>query len=293
MSLTWMRRTAILIAILAAACSAPLAAQSYTFDTILYCDGLAAFPYAMNGSGLVVGIAELTSGPSAGMTYFNGKCQTYASDAFYGVTDTGWLIGGVNDSKTYELIVPGSKVTPLPNYTGLQPGNFAYCCMDTSTGTLAGNYWPGPAGVISGFFYQGGKFTSLPWNDGGVSGYWYQIAALNNTGIAVGNYQGKGAGGGIVGFFYQKGKMTYLEHPGSEFTYFQGLNDNEVIVASYSSDDGPSGISLYNIQTATWTDLNFPYPYNDMTPVGISNTGVITLQYSPSGGMVIATPSSN
>jgi len=285
------QRTAILIAILVAACSAPLAAQSYTFDTILYCNGLAAFPYAMNGSGLVVGIAEVASGPSAGMTYFDGKCQTYASDAFYGVTDTGWLIGGVNDSKTYELIVPGSKVIPLPNYTGLQPGNFAYCCMDTSTGTLAGNYTPPKSAIpTSGFFYRNGTFTSLPWSDAsGSPSYWYQITALNNTGAAVGTYEGVYT----LGFVYQKDKMSLLSHPGAKYTYFQGLNDNSVVVGSYVSTTNQLGIFLYNITTAAWTDLNFPYPYNDMVPVGISNTGVIALQYSPSGGMVLATPSGN
>jgi hypothetical protein len=276
------QRTTILIAILAAVCSAPLAAQSYTFESI-ECNNLPIFAYGMNGSGLVVG----TAGDS-GVIYSNGKCQTYPSVFFYGVTDTNWLIGGVKGGNAYELIEPGLKVTPLPAYPGAH--GTSYCCMDTMTGTLAGNYYPyADGGALVGFTYQNGKFTSLPWNEAsGTPSYWFTLTALNNTGTAVGNFEGNYQ----QGFVYQKGTITYLEHPGSEFTYFQGLNDSEVIVASYSSDDGPSGISLYNIQTATWTDLNFPYPYNDMMPVGISNTGVIALG-GPYDGLVLATPSSN
>src|ERR1700682_3553261 len=97
-------RSVILIALLAVACCAPLAAQNYTFQTILECNNLTVFPYAMNVSGLVVGIAHNISGPGVGMTYYNGNCETYPSDAFYGISDTNWLIGGVNNSKIYELI---------------------------------------------------------------------------------------------------------------------------------------------------------------------------------------------
>jgi hypothetical protein len=55
----------------------------------------------------------------------------------------------------------------------------------------------------------------------------------------------------------------------------------------------PPPIWFCRSRPAKWTNLDFPYPYDNMTPVGISNTGVIALQYSASGGMVIATPPSN
>jgi hypothetical protein len=71
------------------------------------------------------------------------------------------------------------------------------------------------------------------------------------------------------------------------------INDNNVIVGIYFSNAGPSGLLLYNIATGVWTDLNFPYPYDNMTPIGISNSGVIALEASPSGGLVIATPTGN
>jgi len=226
------------------------------------------------------------------MVYVNGECETVPEATFYGITDTDWLIGGVDNSKTYELIEPGPKVVNLPNYPGLQPGNFGYCCMDTATGTLAGNYNPSGHPVpVSGFFYQNGTFTSLPWSDtSGSPSYWYTITALNNTGITVGNYEAAEQ----LGFVYAKGKMTLLAYPGATNTYFYGINDYGVIVGSYNVNaTGVNNVFLFNLATAKWTDLNFAYPYDLMIPVGISNTGVIALQYSPSGGMVIATPASN
>jgi hypothetical protein len=284
-------RAFILMAITTAAFSLPLHAQSYTFQTILECNNLTTFPYAMNGSGVVAGSARNISGPDSGLIYVNGECETVPEATFYGITDTDLLIGGVDNSKTYELIEPGPKVVALPSYPGAQPGNFGYCCMDTTTGVLAGNYSPGPPGITSGFFYYNGTFTSLPWSDAsGSPSYWYQIAAMNNTGVVVGTYNTTY----LLGFVYANKKMTLLGFPGATYTYFQGINDYGIIVGYYTQQStGVTNVFLYNLVTGKWTNLDFPYPYDNMVPVGISNTGVIALQYSPSGGMVIATPPSN
>jgi hypothetical protein len=268
------------MAILAVACCSPLAAQSYTFESVT-CNNLSVHAYGMNGSGVVVGTAG-----SDGAIYSSGKCRTHPSLAFYGVSDTDWLIAWplVAGNKTDYLVEPGGKSVALPAYPGGLP--YVYCCMDTATGTVAGNYWPTTGGLLSGFFYQNGKFTSLPWNGGGVGGYWFTITALNNTGTTVGNFESNYQ----QGFVYQKGKMTILEFPGATYTYFQGVNDKGVVVGNYNTKStGVSNIFLYDIQTATWTDLKFPYPYDNMNPVGISNTGVIALG-GPTGGLILATP---
>jgi hypothetical protein len=275
------------MAILLAACSFPLAAQNYTFEPI-ECNNFSVHAYGMNGAGVVVGTAG-----NGGVIYYNGRCQTYPSLFFYGVSDTGSLIAYPANSpnNTFYLVEPGGKAAPLPNYPGLQK-NFSYCCMDTLTGTLAGNYTPpgAPINTLSGFFYQNGKFTSLPWSDAsGSPSYQYTIAALNNTGTAVGTFSRNY----VQGFVYQKSKMTILAFPGATYTYFQGVNDKGVVVGNYNTkSSGVSNIFLYDIQTATWTDLNFPYPYDNMNPVGISNTGVIALG-GPTGGLVLATPTGN
>ena len=258
----------------------PLAAQNYTFQTILSCNNLTAFPCAMNGSGVVVGVVHNIYGPAAGMIYSAGQCRTYPKAYFYGITDNGSLLVTFPPSPTMYPLESGGKILgPLPNYPGT--GGAVYCCMDTLTGTLAGNYWPGPE---AGFFYKGGTFASL-YNETG--GNWLVLAAFSNTGIAVGTTS-------TTGFVYQNRKITSLQFPGGKWTNFNGINDNGLVVGSYTNvTTGAINVCTYDIATGAWTDLNFPYPYDNMTPVGISSTGVIALQYSYSGGMVIATPSGN
>jgi hypothetical protein len=290
MEYTMKLRAFILLTIASAAFSLPLAAQTYTFQTILECNSLTAFPVAMNGSGVVVGSAHNIFGPGAGMIYYNGTCQTYDEAVFYGVSDTDWLLESplaFSVGNTYFLAEPGGKPAALPTYPGAQGTD--YCCMDTAAGVLAGNYYTTGGGPI-GCLYQNGTFTSLPWSDAsGSPSYMYTITALNNTGITVGNYEGAEQ----LGFVYAKGKMTLLSYPGATYTYFYGINDYGVIVGSYNvKATGVSNLFLYSLATAKWTNLDFPYPYDNMTPVGISNAGVIALQYSASGGMAIATPPS-
>jgi hypothetical protein len=192
-----------LTSLLAAALGAPLAAQTYTFQTILECNSLTAFPLAMNGSGVVVGYAHNVLGPGAGMIYYNGTCQTNDEALFYGVSDTDWLLASplaVSVGNTYYLVEPGGTPAALATYPGAQGTD--YCCMDTAAGVLAGNYYPPGGGGPVGFLYQNGAFASLPWSESTGSIYWYTITALNDTGITVGNYEGAEQ----LGFVYAKGK---------------------------------------------------------------------------------------
>jgi hypothetical protein len=284
MNITWKMRIALVVALAAASC-APLAAQSYTFESIS-CNGATPAPYAMNGAGTVVGVI-----PGGGFIYSNGKCQTYPGELFSGVTDTGGLFATFPPDKHTYLVESGDhKVGPLPDYPGAQ--GTLYCCADTRTGALAGNYWPN--GTEVGFFYQNGKFTSLPWSEAsGSPSYWLTLAALNNTGIAVGTCECPNY---LLGFVLQKGKITYHAYPAATYTYLQGLNDNGLVVGTFvNQKTGAGGIFTYNIDTSTWTELNFPSPYNGLVPFGISNTGVVALVSGGIGynGLVIATPTGN
>ena len=283
-----MKSLILLISVIAVAFCAPLAAQTYTFSNA-ECNNFALSAYGMNGAGVIVGAAD-----DGGAIYANGKCQTYPNVFLYGVSDNEWLIGGVKFSDTYELIQPSGKVTDLPSYPG---GGTEYCCMDSATGTLAGNYYPtGTTGTLVGFFdnINSGKFSSLPWSEATGSIYWYTIAALNNTGIVVGTDNGEYTGNGTLGFVYAKKKLTLYRYPGATFTYFQGVNDNGLVVGSYSvRSTGATNIFLFDIATNTWTDLNFPYPYDGMHAIGISNSGVIALTGASGAGVVLATPPAN
>jgi hypothetical protein len=284
-----LKSSTLLLSILAIATGAPLAAQTYTFSNA-ECNNFALSAYGMNGAGVIVGAAD-----DGGAIYSNGKCETYPSVFLYGVADNEWLIGGVKGGHTYELIQPGPKVTPLPEYPGAH--GTEYCCMQTSSGTLAGNYYPVVGvGTLVGFFYNigKGKFSSLPWIDATGAFYTFTLAAMNNTGIVVGTDYGYHSGLGNIGFIYQKGKMTLLAYPGATYTYFQGVNDNGVVVGAYNvKSTGVSNIFTYDIATNTWTDLNFPYPYNAMHAIGISNSGVIALTGASGAGVVLATPPAN
>jgi hypothetical protein len=245
----------------------------------------------MNGSGVVVGTAHNIFGPGAGMIYYNGTCQTYDEALFYGISDTDWLLASplaVSVGNTYFLVEPGGTPVELPTYPDAQGTD--YCCMDTATGVLAGNYYQSVGGGPLGFLYQNGTFTALPSSTAFGDIYGYTITALNNTGITVGNYSGQGQ----LGFVYANGKITQLAYPGALSTLFYGINDYGIVVGQYIlRSTGATNVFLYNIVTGKWTNLDFPSLYNNMLPVGLSNTGVIALQYSPSGGMVIATPPSN
>jgi hypothetical protein len=288
MNITW-KVHITLVAVLASASCVPLAAQSYTFESIS-CDGYTPAPYGMNGAGTVVGMI-----PGGGFIYSNGKCQTYPGVAFSGITDTGGLfvVSFPPDQHTYLLESDGHTIGPLPDFPGALGA--VYCCADTLTGTLAGNYTPAGSPIPeSGFFYQNGKLTSLPWSTAsGSPSYWLTLAALNNTGIAVGTCECPTF---LLGFVLQKGKITYVRYPEATFTSFGGLNDNGVVVGTFvNQKTGAGGIFTYNIGTATWTELNFPSPYNGLVPLGISNSGVVALVSGGIGynGLVIATPTTN
>src|SRR5580658_10045477 len=129
MNITLKMRVVLVAAIAVASCS-PLAAQSFTFEAIS-CNGYTPAPYAMNGSGTVVGII-----PGGGFIYSNGKCQTYPGVSFSAITDTGGLfvVNFPPDQHTYLLESDGHTIGPLPDYRGALGA--VYCCADTLTGTL-------------------------------------------------------------------------------------------------------------------------------------------------------------
>lgn len=268
-------------AILSAALTMPLAAQNYTFSSP-DCGNVSLNPTGMNGAGVVVGSPFI---------YYNGKCTVYSKIDFNGISDTGWLFiyPMIPGNKTFYLLPTAGKPTPLPPYP--DGSEYVYCCIDSAAGVLAGNYWPTFGATEVGFFYQNGKFTSLPWSDAGAGkSYWYTIAAMNNTGITVGNYEGPySSQTNSVGFVYAKGKMTLLQYPGAQYTFFGGVNDYGIVAGSYILPDNHYNIFTYNLATGVWKDLNFPYPYSSMTVFGISNAGLVALTVQLNG-VVIATP---
>jgi len=262
-----------------------LMAQSYTFQ-VLECGAYTAFPTAINNQGTVVGSAStFNSVYSLGFVYANGTCQTTSlglqGTSFLGVTDTNEIVGLYSQQVDY--LNKAGKFQGLPPYPGAY-GTY-YGWLNTSTALLAGNYLKSGSLERYGFLYQNGKFAPLPDTD---SAHIPSIGGMNKQGIVVGTMNSLN----LTGFVYLNGKMSYYHFPNAKYTYFNGINDNNLIVGTYSgTPTGGGGPMTYNLDTGVWTDLKFQYPYNGITPVGITNSGVIAAQYTPSGGLVIATPS--
>ncbi len=265
-----------------------LQAQSYTFQVINYCNGLALFPYAMNNAGVIVGEAQTsTSAYSSGFTYYNGKCQTNSfggrGTSYLGITNTNGIFALY--TQTQDVLISGGKTIPAPSYPGVP---FSFTSFQNASGVIGGNYYPLLSSAYgTGFLYQNEKFTSLPAS---ASKGQATLYGLNDNNIAVGTFYGYN----LSGFILQSGNITYLEFPGATYTYFQGINNNNLIVGSYyMRKTGAVGIFTYSLNTEVWTDLSFPYPYDDATPVGITDSGMIAGLNTASGGLLIATPAGN
>jgi hypothetical protein len=278
------RASCLAMAILALATCSPLKAQSYSFFVVDFCDGYAAFPSAMNNQGTIVGSA-FNGGMaySLAFVYQDGACRTISlgttGTSFLGITDNDEILGLYGNLQNY--LYKDGTFRGLPSYPGVE--NTYYCCLNTSTGALAGNYVAPTLDEEIGFLYGNGKFTPLPF------GEYYNptIAGMNKEGVVVGTMNGFNE----YGFTYIGGKMHLLRYPGAQYTSFNGINDNGLVVGTYSVEKtGKVGIFSYNLDTDVWTDLDFPYPYDAVTPVGITNSGVIAALNSPSGGLLIATP---
>jgi probable HAF family extracellular repeat protein len=271
-------------ALIAAACISPVAAQTYTFQ-VVECGQYTAYPFAMNNQGTIVGGAQTISSTYAlAFVYANGGCKTISlgtqGTSFRGITDTNQILGLFGTHQNY--LEQGGVFTGLPSYPGA--ALTYYCCLNAS-GLLAGNYRPtniDPYGT--GFFYHNGKWATLPLST--ETGYW-SLYGLNDKGVAVGTFYGVS----LSGFTYENGTLTYLQYPGAKYTTFNGINDNGIIVGTYVLKvSNASGIFSYNLSTAVWTDLKFPWYYSAVLPVGINNAGVIAAEFTPSGGLFIATP---
>ena len=239
----------------------------------------------MNNERTVVGAAQMiNSAYSLAFVYDNGGCKTLGPGkdgiSFAGITDNYDIIGLHSGGN---FLLSHGTLKNLPAYPG---GEYTgYCCLDTATGALAGNYATDNFGEEVGFLYLNGTFVSLPFSNEQL--YYPKIAGVNNKGVVVGTINSLN----LYGFTYIDGKIKVFAYPGATYTTFNGINDDGLIVGTYYvRKTGQIGIFSYGLETGTWTDLNFPPEYLAVIPVGITDSGVIAAQYSSSGGLLIATP---
>jgi len=274
------------LAIFALADVHPLWAQGYTFK-VAQCGEYTAYPRGMNNAGTVVGAAQtIDSIYSFAFVYADGTCQTIGPGAdgvsFTGIADNNEVFG-IYGAGSF-LFGQGS-LENLPGYPG---ANFtSYCCLNTSTGLIAGNYLMVGSPLQYGFLYENGILTPLPY-----SYYHYapSITGMNNKGVVVGTMNALT----IYGFTFVDGKISLFQYPGATTTTFNGINDDGLVVGTFVRDGahpGTGNLFTYDLGTGAWTDLDFPGEYGAVVPVGITNSGIIAAQLSPAGaGLLIATP---
>lgn len=280
-------------ATLLAACIFPLGAvrparaQSYTFQ-VAECGEYGIEPSGMDNQGVIAGTAStLGSEYALGFLYADGTCKTVAPAhggiSFTGVGADGGLLGlysaGIGQGPIQSFLLAHGTISPLPSYPGSD--STAYCCLNPSTGVVAGNYDLVGDSAQYGFFYENGTFKPLPSSE---YHYALQIAGMNSGGVAVGT----AFSAHLYGFTYVGGELHLLQYPGATETTFNGISDNGLIVGTIILP-GTAGICTYDLNTGVWTKLNFG-PYVSSLPVGINDAGVIAAELSPSGGLLIATP---
>ncbi len=269
----------------------PLAAQNYTFQVVDYCGALTAFPSAINNSGVIVGAASaINSAKNSGFIYAQGKCFSTSFGGqgtdFVGITNSNEILGILSQTSSY--LLGNGTLKSLPSFPSAVASSIYF---KNAAGVLGGNYLATERDVYGrGFLYVNGAFKPLPQGLGDGTGSAYTLYGLNDNNIAVGTFYGEHS----LGFVLRDGVITYPEYPGATYTYFYGINNNNLIVGSYDKNsDGTFNVFTYDLNTNVWTDLNFPYPYDVAKPVGINDSGVIAAMYTPSGGLLIATPSGN
>jgi uncharacterized membrane protein len=263
----------------------PLKAQNYTFE-VAECGAYTAYPKGMNTDGTVVGGAQtLNSIDSWAFIYADGACKTIGPGedgiSFTGIADNGEVLGIYSAGS---FLFERGTLQNLPAYPGSEFTD--YCCLNTSTGVLAGNYLVTASPLQYGFLYENGTLTPLPY-----SYYHYapSITGMNNKGVVVGTMNALT----IYGFTFVDGKISLFQYPGATTTTFNGINDDGTIVGTFNRNGAHPAYNLftYNLDTGGWTDLDFPGECAAVVPVGIANSGVIAAKLSPSGaGLLIATP---
>src|SRR5262245_64338753 len=98
------------------------------------------------------------------------------------------------------------------------------------------------------------------------------VTGINNNCQIVGYYGNPGCGiGHSTGFLDTGGNFTNLNHPGSDHTNPQAINDVGQIVGTYSSDQA-SGFGGFLLNGNTYTDIVDPSAAPSATAaMGINN----------------------
>ena len=254
-------------------------------------------PYGMNDQGVITGFYYLPDQSSHGFVRsVDGTVTTPALPAgafgsqLAGVNNAGVAAGAYVDASgghgaTYNIAA--NTWTALPDIPG--------AAANLPVGITNGNIILGEA--VGGFSVGG-----LPAQDRGYlyngSGYAFFDAPgvdinfagtvpedINESGVIVGFASLTGRGGNDSGFLRDpSGNFTFLDYPGADSTFLEGINDSGVVAGSY--DIG--GVSHSFIWSAGAGFTNFDVPFGFNTELwGIDNRGDLVGNYvDPQAGTI-------
>lgn len=280
--------SSILLLLLIAATSLPLAAQTITtFDPP---GATNTFPTAINLSATVAGDFIDSTGfhgflraSSGTITTFNPPADSTSSGTtiVYGINNSGAVVG----TYTNGLNQVGFIRDSLGNFSDIVPTGSILTTANSinNLGQVAGSWVDSslPA-KTHGFVWDSSSNTYTSFDIAGSTGI--NVASINNNGQVAGSYFDTSFK--AHGFFLNaKGGITTFDAPVTD-TYIQvnSMNDSEEITGFYSTDNnftyhgflrsekGAKEVSFDADPTAVWT-----------LPQGVNTNGTIVGYWYPSG----------
>jgi probable HAF family extracellular repeat protein len=251
------------------ATAATASATTYTLTDLGTLGGSTSYAEAVNDYGVVAG-ASNNNGSSKifGAIYTGGGWLNIGS----GFSSAGGYANGINDNGLVSGWKPGASAatfvynTNTSTYTniGTQPGvcngaarvlcgcNSYYTGIDSSylnsinsSGEIVGEYLTS-AGNLNGYIWNGSSTTNVP-SPGTMS-----MTGINNSGVAVGNYQA-GSNPIPTGFYYSGGTaLTSI----TDMAYPEAINGNDVVGADQEAP-GVIEAAVYTLGNSSATYLGF------------------------------------
>ena len=254
-------------------------------------------PYGMNDTGVITGFYYLPdNSPHGFVRSANGTITTPALPAgafgsqLTGVNNAGIAAGAYADASgahgaTYNIAA--DTWTALPDIPGIA-ANLSVSITNGNVvlGEAVGGFSAGglPAHV-RGYYYNvaGYNFFDAPGVDINFAGTVPED--INESGEIVGFASLTGRGGRDSGFLRDSaGNFTFLDYPGADSTFLEGVNNSGVVAGSY--DIG--GVSHSFTWAAGVGFTNFDVPFGFNTELwGIDNKGNLVGNYvDPQAGAI-------
>ncbi len=226
-----------------ASCGLPPATHThYRFTTVDIQGAVGPIAFAINNEGLVSGFYSDSSGYYHGFLWRNGTGTTvnapggWVDTELGGVNDSGVAIGNYDDDLTVShatlYFVWNQTWRRLPDVPGW-PLNFGNGINDDGAAVGAAYQGSTPSTAYNGVSWiwdgRGYSFFTVPGSSGTSTGTY--ASGINDFGKVTGYYE-DGAGG-VHGFLKEGRDISSFDVPGADYTYANGINDQDEVVGTY------------------------------------------------------------